>query len=167
MLKQAIRGSGRLLQWWDKLALPVLNNIGEEKGLALEAKNTLLGILVYDEDDEVVKKDAIHTSEAVSQNLLEVWLKKHQLGDAEFDNEARFVEGQIQLILLAFGRKRPKVCQSHKVESMSLTFASGSLEYGQQILCQERLQNTDPITPVRVHTATASTSTSNAPDAVV
>jgi solute carrier family 25 (mitochondrial carrier protein), member 16 len=91
------------------LALSVLNNIGEEKGLALEAKSTLLGILVYDEDDEVAKKDAVQTSEAVAHNLMEVWLKKHQVGNAEFDNEARFVEGQIQLILLAFGRKRPKV----------------------------------------------------------
>jgi solute carrier family 25 protein 16 len=108
-LKPAIRGSGRLFQWWDKLALPVLNNIGEEKGLAPEAKNTLLGILVYDDDDEIANEDAVQTSEAVSQNLLEVWLKKHQAGNAEFDNEARFVEGQIQLILLAFGRKRPKV----------------------------------------------------------
>lgn len=110
-MKPGIRGSGRLLQWWDKLALPVLNNIGEEKGLALEAKNTLLGILVYDEDDEVEKDDAVRTSEVVSENLLAVWLKKHQAGNADFDNEARFVEGQIQLILLAFGRKRPKVRQ--------------------------------------------------------
>lgn len=108
-LKPAIRGSGRLLEWWDKLALSVLNNIGEEKGLALEAKNTLLGILVVDEDDEVEKKDAVQTSEAVSQNLMEVWFKKHQASNPEFDNEARFVEGQIQLILLAFGRKKPKV----------------------------------------------------------
>ena len=99
-----------MLQWWDKLALPVLNNIGEEKGLALEAKNTLLGILVYDEDDEIQRADAVHTSEAVSENLLAVWLKKHQAGNEEFDDEARFVEGQIQLILLAFGKKRPKVC---------------------------------------------------------
>ena len=110
-MKPGIRGSGRLLQWWDKLALPVLDNIGEEKGLALEAKNTLLGILVYDEDDELEKEDAVRTSDAVSENLLSVWLTKHQAGNIDFDNEARFVEGQIQLILLAFGRKRPKVRQ--------------------------------------------------------
>jgi solute carrier family 25 protein 16 len=108
-LKPAICGSGRLLTWWDKLAQPVLDNIGEEQGLALEAKKTLLGILVYDEDDELEKEDAERTSEAVSENLLAVWLKKNQAGNAHFDNEARFVEGQIQLILLAFGRKRPKV----------------------------------------------------------
>ena len=108
-LKPGIRGSGRLLQWWDKLAVPVLDNIGEEKGLALEAKNTLLDILIYDEDDEAENEDAIHTSEAVSENLLSVWLYKHQAGNEEFYNKARFVEGQIQLILLAFGRRRPKV----------------------------------------------------------
>jgi len=88
----------------------VLNHLGEEKGLALEAKDTLLGILVYDEDDDIERQDVVHTSEAVSENLLAVWLKKNQASSAEFDDEARFVEGQIQLILLAFGRKRPKVC---------------------------------------------------------
>ena len=89
--------------------MPVLNSIGEEKGLALEAKNTLLSILVYDEDDEVERDDAMRTSEAVSENLLAVWLQKHQAGNADFDNQARFVEGQLQLILITFGKKRPKV----------------------------------------------------------
>lgn len=91
------------------MAPPFLNNMGEERGLALEAKNTLLGILVYDEDDEVEKQDAINTSEFVSENLLAVWLKKQQAANTDLDNEARFVESQIRLILLAYGKKRPRV----------------------------------------------------------
>jgi hypothetical protein len=146
-LKPGIRGSGRLLQWWDKLALPVLNNIGEEKGLALEAKNTLLDILIYDEDDEVEKEDAMHTSEAVSENLLSVWLNKHRAGNEEFDNEARFVEGQIQLILLAFGRKRLKVGSISRgtghVANLCLT---GFFEHDQQVLRQKGKQDIGSIT---------------------
>ena len=91
------------------MALPVLKKIGEEKGLAREAKDTLLDLLVYDEDDEVEKDDTRQTSVAVSENLLAVWLDKYQAGNVDFDNEAKFVEGQIQSILLLFGRKRPKV----------------------------------------------------------
>ena len=113
-----------MLQWWDKLSLPVLNNLGEEKGLALEAKSTLLGILIYDDDVEV--EDAVHTSEAVSENLLAVWLKKNQTASAEFDDEARFVEGQIQLILLAYGR-RCKVCPAWQDAGTMLIVLAGRI----------------------------------------
>ncbi|KAH8585545.1 Hamartin protein-domain-containing protein [Bisporella sp. PMI_857] len=103
-LKPAIRGSGRLLQWWDKLAVPVLNKLGEEKGLAEEAKNTLLEILVEDDEDD----DSVSTSTAVANNLLEAWLKKNFISVKDFDDDARFVENQIRIILLAFGRRRPQ-----------------------------------------------------------
>jgi solute carrier family 25 (mitochondrial carrier protein), member 16 len=108
-LNPAIRGSGRLLQWWDKLSVAVINKLGEEKGLATEAKNTVLGILVYDEDEEgELLNDAITTSSTIAENLLEVWLNKSTSASIEFDDDARFVENQVQMILLAFGRRRPK-----------------------------------------------------------
>lgn len=105
-LTPGIRGSGRLLQWWDKLSLPILNKIGEEKGLAVEVKETLLGILAYDEDED--DEDAAITSSTVSENLLDVWLKKNFQILKDHDDEARFVEGQIKMVLFSFGRKRPK-----------------------------------------------------------
>lgn len=105
-LQPVIRGSGRLLQWWNKLLIPVLNKIGEEKGLATEAKDTLLGVLVYEEDEK--DEEASMTSNTISESLLDMWLKKNSLAMKEFDDEARFVEGQLQSILLAFGQKRPK-----------------------------------------------------------
>lgn len=108
-LSPALRGSGRLLQWWDRLCIPVLNKLGEEKGLATEAKNTVLGILVYDEDGEgELNDDAITTSSTITENLLDVWLNKQTIASIEFDDDARFIENQVQMILLAFGRRRPK-----------------------------------------------------------
>ena len=113
-LRPGIRGSGRLVQWWEALSKIVLNKLGEEKGLAVEAKNVLLSILVYDEDEdgdgELVKDDNT-TSETVAESLLATWLAKVNAASTDFDVEARFVEGQIRLILVSFGKKRPKVCQ--------------------------------------------------------
>ena len=90
--------------------MPVLNKLGEEKGLAIEARNVLLGLLIYEEDEEEeLVKDDNATSEAVAESLLATWLAKVNAASTEFDSEAHFVEGQIQLILVAFGKKRPKV----------------------------------------------------------
>ncbi len=109
-LRPVIRASARLLQWWDKLSPPVIVHLGIEKGLAAEVKSTLLGILIYDEDEEdSVKEVAQAASAALVENLLSTWLAKTKLASEGFDDHARFVEGQIELILLTFGKKRPKV----------------------------------------------------------
>jgi solute carrier family 25 protein 16 len=110
LLKPVLQAPGRLLQWWDKLSPPIMVHLGVEKGLASEVTGILLGILVYDEDEEIyVKETAKATSAAVVENLISTWLAKTKLATEEFDDHAKFVEGQIALILLAFGKKRPKV----------------------------------------------------------
>lgn len=98
-----------MLQWWDKLCIPVLSHLGEEKRLALEARNTLLDILIYEEDDEHIE-DAVTTSDTVTENLLAIWLAKSNSGAIQLDENARFIESQLRGVLISFGRKRPKVC---------------------------------------------------------
>lgn len=109
MLKPNIQGSGRLLQWWDKLSGPIVMHLGVEKGLAFETRDTLLEILIYDEEDEVHLKDAKASSDGVANNLMATWIAKSKLALEEFNDHAKFVATQVQLILLAFGKKRPKV----------------------------------------------------------
>ncbi|PQE16357.1 Tuberous sclerosis 1 protein [Rutstroemia sp. NJR-2017a WRK4] len=106
-LRIAIKGSGRLLQWWDKLCIPVLGHLGEEKGLATEARSNLLDVLIYDEDEGHID-DAVTTSDTVAENLLATWLAKNSSGSVDFNEKERFVAGQLKLILITFGRKRPK-----------------------------------------------------------
>ncbi|KAL2070178.1 hypothetical protein VTL71DRAFT_13204 [Oculimacula yallundae] len=106
-LKPNIRGSGRLLQWWDKLSGPIIIHLGVEKGLAFEARDTLLEILIYDEEDEEHLKDAKATSAAVAEILMSTWLAKSKLALDELNEHAKFVESQVQAILLAFGKRRP------------------------------------------------------------
>ncbi|TVY20224.1 Tuberous sclerosis 1 protein-like [Lachnellula arida] len=106
-LKPALRGNGRLLQWWYKLSTPVLIKLGQEKGLAVETRDTLLELLVYDEDDPEIE-DARLTSKVMAHNLVETWLEKSRFASEEMDNHDRFVQEQVQTILLAFGKKRPQ-----------------------------------------------------------
>lgn len=88
--------------------MPILDRLGQEKGLAVEARDTLLEILAYDEDEAEIE-DAEATSRAIAHNLIETWLQKYRQATEEFDSHARFVQEQIQMILLAFGKRRPKV----------------------------------------------------------
>lgn len=112
-LKPAINGSGRILQWWEKLSANVLTNLGTEKGLAHEARQTLLEILVWEEEDEDDedhgKADKLMTAKAVAESLVETWILKSKAALDFADTQSKFVEGQIQIILLSFGRKKPKV----------------------------------------------------------
>jgi solute carrier family 25 protein 16 len=100
----------------------VLDNIGVEKGLAVVARDTLLEILVYEEDEENGKKeDARATTLALSESLLAIWIAQTKAALEEFDDHARFVAGQIQWILVAFGKKRPKVRGKHLGKGPVLT----------------------------------------------
>jgi solute carrier family 25 protein 16 len=107
-LRPGIGGHKRLMQWWDVLVVPLLDHLGEEKGLADEIRGVLVEILVYDEDDEN-KEDAAKTAAILSSRLLEMWLKKAAISTTEAS--AKFMQQQIQLVLIEFGRKRPKVWQ--------------------------------------------------------
>lgn len=107
-LRPVLRGSGRSLQWWDKLSTPVMIHMGVEKGLAIEARDILLEILVYDEEEESRLEDAQFTSDAVADSLLATWLEKTEVAAGECDEHAIFLVKQIQDILIAFGKRRPK-----------------------------------------------------------
>jgi solute carrier family 25 protein 16 len=121
LLKPNYRGAGRLFQWWEQLAGPILVHIGVEKGLAVEARDILLGILVYDEDEAIVEAEAKATSNKVAENLLETWLAKAKVATEDLDEHAKFVEGQIRETLIAFGRKRPQVRISYYEKQPLLT----------------------------------------------
>lgn len=109
-LKPNISGSGRLISWWDKLSAPVLNNIGAEKGLAIVARDLLLSILIYEEDENDAKtQEAKATSNTLAETLLATWLSQSKAALEQFDEHAKFVVEQIQLILMTFGKRRPKV----------------------------------------------------------
>lgn len=107
LVRPGLSGSGRLLQWWDLLSVPVMEQLGEQKALAAEARDTLLNILVYDEDEKNLD-DAVATSNTMAENLMSTWLQK-AAPEAEFDDEAQFVGKNLRRILLTFGKKRPKV----------------------------------------------------------
>lgn len=105
-LRPAVDGYERLLKWWDLLVLPVLDHLGDKKGLAVETRSILLTILAYDTDDASKQEEAQKTSSVLTSRLLEMWLKKS--GTPGADAATQFLAHQLQIVLLDYGRKRPK-----------------------------------------------------------
>lgn len=107
-LRPAIIGSARIIQWWETLMVPMLDHLAEEKCLVFEYRCILLDILVYDIDSEK-KSDNANASALLSEKLVEVWLKNSDIGSSDVGPAAHYIEEQVKLVLIEFGKKRPKV----------------------------------------------------------
>lgn len=97
-----------MLQWWEILTVPILSQLAKEKGLAAETHGMLLDILAYDTDDGHYS-DAVNTSAALSESLMEIWLTSSTIASPDAEPAARFLDEQMKLVLIEFGKKRPKV----------------------------------------------------------
>ncbi|KAI9770627.1 MAG: hypothetical protein M1840_003219 [Geoglossum simile] len=112
-LRPAIKGTVRLLEWWDLLVRPTLDSLGQEKAVVSDAGAILLSVLVYDEDEDEDGEKA-RASALFTGKLLEVYLDKTRLltGDGPKvlpeDERYRFVSNHLESLLVSFGRKRPK-----------------------------------------------------------
>lgn len=161
-LRPAIGGHKRLLQWWDLLVIPVLDHLGNEKGLVNETRLILLEILAFDTDDESAKADAERTSSVLTGRLLALWLEKSGMPNA--DAATKFLHQQIHTVLMDYGRKRPKdfvavmnkfFLQS-KYRSQILSLLGEFIRYGPPHLYQ-LLQT--PLWPSLLHCLQKDTST--------
>lgn len=165
-LKLGLQGSRRSLQWWDILSDPIIIHLGIEKGLAAEAKESLLDLLIYDEEEEENLKEAKATSDDLAEVLMSTWLAKSKLALEELNEHAKFVEEQLQAIMLAFGRRRPKV-RVLDFETRTLLIDAGLSDDPRQIHCEERKPDSGPLPPLRILQTPASTSTPTPPNTFI
>jgi solute carrier family 25 (mitochondrial carrier protein), member 16 len=117
LLRPALTGSARVMQWWETVMLPMLDHLAEEKGLVFEYRGILLDILIYDTDGEKKSYDA-NASALLSEKLLELWLKKASMIYSEAGPEVQYLEEQVKQVLIEFGKKRPKVLITHGPEEL-------------------------------------------------
>lgn len=101
--------------------MPTLDYLAKEKGLAAETRGMLLDILAYDTDDGD-NKHAANTSAALSEKLLEIWLKNSTISSSDGEPSAHFIEEQMKLVLIEFGKKRPKVIIACLTDKLLLKF---------------------------------------------
>ena len=115
LLSPGIRGTDRLLEWWNMLLRPTLESLGQHKGVVSDAREILLSLLVF-EDDEDVNGEKARVSEMFTARLLDIYLEKTKMQASDEDTQttedhtASLIAHHLECVLVAFGKKRPKVC---------------------------------------------------------
>lgn len=110
-IRPAITGKTRLEEWWKLVIQPTVDAVGHKRETIEDAREFLLGILVFDEDEDSTGERAA-VSTFFTEQLLDAYLVRTRIpvGDvAVISPEDDFVAHELEEVLIAFGRKRPKV----------------------------------------------------------
>ncbi|KZF23116.1 hypothetical protein L228DRAFT_237714 [Xylona heveae TC161] len=138
LLRPAIQGTERWLEWWDLIIRRTVTALGQEKAVVEETRRLLLSILVYDKDEDPNGERA-QASAVFAQKLLEAYLDRtrlHVVGENvnPAEQEANhFVSDHLESILVDFGKRKPKefmdavdilvVNKNQRVQALSLLCA--------------------------------------------
>ena len=102
----------RLAEWWNLVIRPVVDAIGHKRDEVEEAREFLLSILVFDEEDDKVGQRA-QLSAGFTSRLLDAYLARtkipYDIDSSTTPEEDEFIARELEAVLVAFGRKKPKV----------------------------------------------------------
>jgi len=128
MLQPVLRGEKRLDEWWGLVIRPTIDAVGHKRDEIEDAREFLLGILVFDVEDDVTGEKAA-VSAQFTKKLLGAYLARTRLPSFEdmVSPEDEFLAHELEGILVAFGRKNPKVRCCRASFEAELTKNSNSL----------------------------------------
>ncbi|KAK5016708.1 hypothetical protein LTR60_002278, partial [Cryomyces antarcticus] len=109
-LGPGLGGESRLNEWWKLVIQPVVNNVGYKRAVVEDAQEFLLGILVYEDDDDQLGQKAALSAQYTGR-LLDLYLMRTRIAFSEDDvvsQEDESVAQGLESILVAFGRRKPK-----------------------------------------------------------
>ena len=110
-LRPAIKSQDQLSEWWDLVIRPTIDSVGHKRDTVEDAKEFILSILVFDTDEDH-SGYAARLSAHFLQRLLDAYLVRTRIPTRDgpaASPEDDFVAHEIEAVLIAFGRKKPKV----------------------------------------------------------
>lgn len=116
-LRPALTGTDRLTAWWDIMVRPTLDSLGQAKAVVADARAVVLSVLVQDEDDDKNEENA-KTVAVFTEKLFEVFLEKTKVCCSDYgagfaeEERQRFVVSNVEAVLLAYGKRKPKVTRA-------------------------------------------------------
>ena len=111
LLQPAITGETRLTVWWELVIKPTIDGIGHKRHELEDARAFLQNILVYDVETDRDGERA-RLSSLFTKKVLDAYLRRTIIPSSAEDkisSENEFVSHELESILVAFGRRMPKV----------------------------------------------------------
>jgi hypothetical protein len=111
LLRPAIVGVKRLEEWWSLVIKPTVDSIGHKRDTIEDAREFLLGILVFDADEDPTREKA-SLSIQFTRRLMDAYLLRSKIptGEGEVVSpEDEFIAQELEGILVAFGKRKPQV----------------------------------------------------------
>ncbi len=121
-LRPAIVGESRLLEWWELVLRPAVQDVGHRRRVLDEVNEFVQSILDYDaEEDE--KGELAQLSSVLCEKVLQLYLDGTDTavfdqGQTPLENE--HLCGGLESILINFGRKKPKVASPRVLQNSTL-----------------------------------------------
>ncbi|PSN62206.1 hypothetical protein BS50DRAFT_140421 [Corynespora cassiicola Philippines] len=135
LVRPALTGESRLSEWWGLVLKPTIDGIGHKRHEIEDARHFLQTILVYDADDD---KDGelARLSDSFCWKVLDAYLARTKIPSSTEDTvspEDEFVSHELESVLVAFGRKKPKalllalddlfVQKQHRIQALNILSA--------------------------------------------
>jgi hypothetical protein len=105
-------------EWWSLIVKQILDTIGNKRDSIEAVKDLLLSILVLDTAEDMTTESAVGISAHFTKKTLDAFFAHTKIpsSDAEVVSpEDEFIAHEWESVLIAFGRKRPKVSKPHFV----------------------------------------------------
>ena len=111
LLRPAITGETRLTVWWDLVLKPTVDGVGRKRHEIDDAREFLQAVLVY--DAEADRDGALaRLSTLFTKKILDAYLARTIVpssAEETLSPENDFVSHELESVLVAFGRRMPKV----------------------------------------------------------
>lgn len=124
LVRPALTGEARLTTWWNLVLKPTIDSMGRRRQELKDAHETIQSILVYDTDADREGEYA-RLSLLFTKKILDIYLTRTNIPLSPEDvvsPENEFVSNELESLLVAFGRKMPKVTHSVSWLQPVLTF---------------------------------------------
>lgn len=129
LVRPALIGEARLTIWWNLVLKPTIDGIGHKRHEVDDARDIVQSILVYDAEEDTSGEHA-RISKMLAQKILESYLARTDISvstESAVSPENEFIANELESVLIAFGRKMPKVRFQRVSCGHRLTTAAPSL----------------------------------------
>jgi len=111
LVRPALTGEARLTVWWNLVLKPTIDGIGHKRHEIEDAREVVQSILIYDADEDQTG-DQARLSKCFVKKILDAYLLRTDVSaspENAVSPENEFIANELESVLIAFGRKMPKV----------------------------------------------------------